>query len=330
MGENLSQNSLGERNVALRQSSKCSRIFRLSVILLLIMLAAVTTALAQAALESYRSKSDSPESSTQGKRQNLYELGKQLNNPISSVWNITTQSNMYFYKGDLSPAYRGQFVFNFQPVLPIPLTENWTLIPRPVIPILSNPYIRGVNSATGPLDWSRTGGFGDISLVTVLSPNIPGVILGFGPTFIFPTAPTHDLGQGKFQLGPAVVLGFISKKWVGGIFPQHWWSVAGSRTTPVTSQTNIQYFLARMLPGAWQISMSPNILIDWRADGKNQVTFPLGLGIGRTFRLGGVPIQSILQFQWMPLHPDDFGQRFNIRFNFVPVLPNLIKKPIFE
>jgi hypothetical protein len=28
--------------------------------------------------------------------------------------------------------------------------------------------------------------------------------------------------------------------------------------------------------------------------------------------------------------PDDFGQRFNIRFNFIPVLPNLIKKPIFE
>jgi len=294
------------------------------------MLAAVTTSLAQAALESNRSKSDSPKSSTQGNGQNLEELGKQLNNPISSVWNITTQSNMYFYKGDLSPAYRGQFVFNFQPVLPIPLTKNWTLIPRPVIPILANPYIRGVNSATGFPEWSHTGGFGDIALVTVLSPNIPGVILGFGPTFIFPTAPTHDLGQGKFQMGPAVVLGFISKKWVGGIFPQHWWSVAGSRATPVTTQTNIQYFLARMLPGAWQISMSPNILINWRADGRNQVTFPLGFGVGRTFRLGGVPIQSALEFQWMPVYPDDFGQRFNIRFSFKPVLPSLIKKPIFE
>jgi hypothetical protein len=294
------------------------------------MLAAVTTSLAQAALESNRSKSDSPKSSTQGNGQNLEELGKQLNNPISSVWNITTQSNMYFYKGDLSPAYRRQFVFNFQPVLPIPLTKNWTLIPRPVIPILSNPYIRGVNPATGFLEWSRTGSFGDIALVTLLSPNIRGVILGFGPTFIFPIAPTHDLGQGKFQMGPAVVLGFISKKWVGGIFPQHWWSVAGSRATPVTTQTNIQYFLARMLPGAWQISMSPNILINWRADGRNQVTFPLGFGVGRTFRLGGVPIQSALEFQWMPVYPDDFGQRFNIRFSFKPVLPSLIKKPIFE
>jgi len=314
----------------LRQSSKCSKILRLSVLALVIMLAAVTTALAQAALENNQSKSNTPESSAQGDRQDLEELSKQLNNPVTSVWNITTQSNMYFYKGNLSPTYRGQFVFNFQPVLPIPLTKNWTLIPRPVIPILSNPYIGGVNSATGFLDWSRTGSFGDIALVTLLSPNIPGVILGFGPTFIFPTAPTHDLGQGKFQMGPSVALGFISKNWVGGIFPQHWWSMAGSPTTPVTSQTNIQYFLARLLPGAWQISMSPNILIDWRADGRNQVTFPLGLGVGRTFRLGGVPILSLLEFQWMPVHPDDFGQRFNIRFNFIPVLPSLIKKPIFE
>ena len=32
----------------------------------------------------------------------------------------------------------------------------------------------------------------------------------------------------------------------------------------------------------------------------------------------------------MAAHPDDFGQRFHIRFIFKPVLPNLVKKPIFE
>jgi hypothetical protein len=310
-------------------SKNRATMFRLAVILFVVTLAMAPALLAQAS-EGGGSKSYSQGAAPQGQGQNLGELGKQLNNPISSVWNITTQSNMYFYKGDLSPAYRGQFVFNFQPVLPIPLTKDWTLIPRPVIPILSNPYIRGVDPATGSLEWSRTGSFGDIALVTVLSPNIPGLILGAGPTFIFPTAPTHDLGQGKFQMGPSVVVGFISKNWVGGVFPQHWWSVAGTRATPVTSQTNIQYFLFRMLPGAWQVGFTPNILINWRADGRNQVTFPLGLGLGRTFKLGGVPIQSTLEFQWMPVYPDDFGQRFNIRFVFKPVLPNLVKKPIFE
>jgi hypothetical protein len=77
---------------------------------------------------------DLHEASKADTKEDLQEVGKQLNNPVSSIWNITTQSNMTFLKGDLSSAYRGQFVFNFQPVLPIPLTRDWNLIPRPVIP----------------------------------------------------------------------------------------------------------------------------------------------------------------------------------------------------
>jgi hypothetical protein len=266
------------------------------------------------------------------RKPSLQEVAKQLNNPVSSVWNITTQSNMYFLKGDLSPAYRGQFVFNFQPVIPLPLTREWNLIVRPVFSVLSNPYITGVEPATRSVNWGRTGGLGDLGFVPLLSPNLPGTILGFGPTFIFPTANTYDLGQGKFQMGPGFAAGFITKHWVGGIFIQNWWSVAGTRATPVTNQMNLQYFLVRMLPGAWQISMTPNVLVNWRAKGGNQLTFPLGIGVGKTFRIGpGLPpISTALEFQWMPVYPDDFGQRFNIRFTFKPVLPNLVKKPIFE
>jgi hypothetical protein len=275
---------------------------------------------------------DMKEASHASTPEDLQEVGKQLNNPVSSIWNITTQSNMYFEKGNLSSAYRGQFVFNFQPVLPIPLTQDWNLIPRPVIPFLSNPYIRGVDTATGSLDWSRTGGMGDMAFVTFLSPNLPQWILGLGPTFIFPTASTYDLGQGKFQMGPAAVAGFVTKHWVGLIFAQNWWSIAGTHQTRVTNQMNLQYALVRMLPGAWQIQMTPNILIDWRAKAGNQVTFPIGIGIGKTFRInpGLPPISTALEFQYVPVHPDEFGQRFNIRFVFKPVLPNLVKKPIFE
>jgi hypothetical protein len=267
-----------------------------------------------------------------GDKQDLQEIGKQLNNPVSSIWNITTQSNMTFLKGNLSPSYRGQFTFNFQPVLPIPLTKEWNLIPRPVIPFLSTPYIRGVNTNIGTLDWSRTAGMGDMAFVTLLSPNLQKWILGFGPTFVFPTASTLDLGQGKFQMGPAAVAGFFSKDWVGLIFLQNWWSVAGTHQTPVTNQMNLQYVLVRMLPDAWQIQMTPNILMNWRATSGNTLTFPIGIGVGKTFRIfpGLPPISTALEFQWMAGHPDDFGQRFNLRFVFKPVLPNLIKKPIFE
>jgi len=32
----------------------------------------------------------------------------------------------------------------------------------------------------------------------------------------------------------------------------------------------------------------------------------------------------------MAVHPDDFGQRFNLRFVFKPVLPALVIKPLFD
>jgi hypothetical protein len=262
----------------------------------------------------------------------LTEIGKQLNNPISSIWNITTQSNMYFEKGNLSPSYRGQFVFNFQPVLPIPLTKDWNLIPRPVIPVIGTPYIRGVDPVTKSPDWTRTAGMGDIALVTMLSPNTQGMVVGFGPTFVFPTANTYNLGQGKMQVGPAAAWVFLTKNWVGGLFVQNWWSVGGTSATPVVNQMNLQYFLTRMLPGAWQVQMTPNVLMNWRATSGNTLTFPIGIGVGKTLRLapGLPPVQVALEFQWMAAHPDDFGQRFNVRFTFKPVLPNLVKKPIFD
>ena len=276
---------------------------------------------------------DLREAASASKPEDLQEVGKQLNNPVSSIWNITTQSNMTCLKGELSPAYRGQFTFNFQPVLPIPLTSKWNLIPRPVIPLLTSPFISGVNFGAREAEWSRTGGIGDIAFVTLLSPNIPRVIIGFGPTFIFPTATSYHLGQGKMQIGPAVVLGFVSKKWVGLILAQNWWSVSGTPRKPSINQMNLQYVLVRMLPGAWQIQTTPNILINWNANKVgNAVTFPLGIGVGRTFRVnpGMPPISVALEFQWMPVYPEDFGQRFNIRFTFKPVLPNLVKKPLFE
>jgi hypothetical protein len=54
--------------------------------------------------------------------------------------------------------------------------------------------------------------------------------------------------------------------------------------------------------------------------------------VGRTFKINPSlpPIQMSLEFQWMPVYPEDFGQRFNIRYVFKPVLPSMIKKPLFE
>jgi hypothetical protein len=80
----------------------------------------------------------------------------------------------------------------------------------------------------------------------------------------------------------------------------------------------------------WQVGMAPNITIDWKADDDNKLTLPVGLGVGKLFKIGGLPLKLILEAQYAVIHPDDFGQGWNIRCTFTPVLPALTKDPIFD
>jgi hypothetical protein len=72
----------------------------------------------------------------------LEETAKQLNNPISSVWNIVLQNNYTLFKGDISSSHRGRWLTNLQPVMPLPLTPKLNLIARPIVPFLSAPIPR--------------------------------------------------------------------------------------------------------------------------------------------------------------------------------------------
>jgi hypothetical protein len=261
------------------------------------------------------------------------ELNRQLNNPVSSVWSMVFQNNYTQLKSgsqDVPGWDEGDdkwfYNLNFQPVLPLPLTRDWNLINRPVFPIFAD---RPVLESDG---FDETGGLGDIGLVSLLSPakTAGGFLWGVGPAFIFPTASKDELGQEKWQAGPAAVGLHLGKEWIFGAFPQHWWSFAGNDDRKSTSQTNIQYFIWRLLPDQWQIGTAPNILIDWKADDDNKLTLPVGLGVGKLFKIGGLPIKFILEGQYAVISPDDFGQEWNIRFTVTPVLPSLIKDPIFD
>lgn len=231
-------------------------------------------------------------SSADASQQNLQELTRQLSNPVSSVWSLTFQFNNFFLDGSPSDKTRVQSLLNFQPVLPLHLTEDLNLIVRPVLPfIFTSPVF------TQGEGFSQKSGFGDMAFIPFLSPAKSGNwIIGVGPTFIFPTASNKGLGQGKWQLGPAGVFGYFTKKWLALVFPQQLWSYAGDDSRPDTSQANIQYAIFRFFPGAWQVGAAPNI-IDWKAENKNKVTFPVGLGVGKTVKFGKLPVNFQIQGQ---------------------------------
>ncbi len=189
----------------------------------------------------------------------LTEVNKKLSNPIANFWSVTFQENTYWLNMPTGHADRNQVNLQFQPVLPLSLTDNWNLITRPIIPLLnSTPYV----NRSGNIH--RVTGFGDTVLVSMLSPTdrlVGKWLIGAGPTFIFPTASNSRLGQNKWQMGPAGVLGYLGEKFIVGVFLQQWWSTGGPGSN-TTSQLNVQYFASYFLPGGWSVGTSPNILVN--------------------------------------------------------------------
>ncbi len=254
--------------------------------------------------------------------QSLDEVNKELSNPISSVWALQLQENTYW----LNKPDRNVVNLQFQPVLPLALSDDWNLITRPVFQVMnSTPY---VNES---FHLHRVTGFGDTILATLLSPSpkLAGPwLLGAGPSFIFPTATNSRLGQNKWQLGPAGVFGYLGDKWLAGVFPQQWFSVGGNGSQTV-SQMNLQYFFVYLPGDGWGIGTSPNMLVNWYASNANKVTFPIGLNISKVVKIGPLPVKFAVQGQYMPVRPDVFGQKWNLQFAITPVIPKLIKGPLF-
>ena len=254
-------------------------------------------------------------------------INKQLNNPVSSLWSLTFQNNFVISTGLPSDRERWAYNLNFQPVLPLHLTENWNLISRPVLPVLAGIDVPQVSG--GQLQWTEKSGFGDMALVSLLSPNTSsGFIWGVGPTFIFPTASDRALGQGKWQIGPAAVGLYLGKEWIFGVLAQQWFSYAGDSSRPSVSQANFQYFIQHILPGHWQVGLAPNVTVNWKANGNNQLNFPIGLGVGKLVKFGKLPVKVTLELDYSVVKPDDFSQRWNVRLQVIPVLPALIKDPL--
>ncbi len=270
-----------------------------------------------------------PATLTEEAGKSLTEVNKQLTNPISSFWSVTFQENTYWLNLPTGHDDRNQINTTFQPVLPVSLTDNWNLITRPVFSVLnSNPYI---NPDSGNIH--RVTGFGDTVVVSMLSPNenlVGRWLFAAGPTFIFPTASNSRLGQNKWQMGPAGVFGYLGEKFIAGVFPQQWFSTGGPGSN-TTSQLNLQYFASYFLPGGWSVGTSPSILVNWYANKSgNMLTFPIGASVSKVIKIGPLPIRIAVQPQYMPVHPDAFGQKWNIQVAVAPVIPKLIKGNVLD
>ena len=117
-------------------------------------------------------------------------------NPVASLISVPIQNNSNF---NIGPANRTQDVLNIQPVIPIGLGEDWNLIIRWITPVISQPV---PTQKGGRLLWLRRHG----ALIFPVTLQTRRIDLGFRACSPAPIATGYYTGQGKFGMGPSLVL----------------------------------------------------------------------------------------------------------------------------
>jgi hypothetical protein len=253
------------------------------------------------------------------------EASKQAANPLASVWLMQFQQNNSWLGMPVNGGNRVQSNLQFQPLMSVKLTNDWSLVTRPVLELFNNTPFQDQAGQS-----NRVTGFGDTAVALALSPGhrlVGNWLLAAGPTFIFPTATDSRIGQDKWQVGPAAAVGYVGKNFVTYVFPQQWFSVGGDGRR--TRQMSLIYAFVRTLPNGWTVGTNPNMFVDWEAPSGNKVSFPVGLQVGKLRKLGPMPVKFDLQVQYYAVHPQVYGSKWNLQLQITPILPALIKHKVF-
>ncbi|WP_211193783.1 neuromedin U [Pyxidicoccus fallax] len=236
------------------------------------------------------------------------DLAKAVQNPVANLISVPLQDNVDF---GIGPFNRVRNTLNIQPVVPLPLTLDWNLITRVILPIAYQPDVAA--------DSGGTFGLGDTSATFFVAPAKPGALIwGVGPALLLPTATDDVLGTGKWSIGPSAVVLVQPEPWSVGVLANNVWSVFGSEDRASVNQLLLQYFITYNLPGGWYVTSAPILTANWEAD-EDKWVVPFGAGAGKVFKVGGQSLNGSVSAYYNVVRPDggaDWQLRLQLAFLF--------------
>ncbi len=235
------------------------------------------------------------------------ELAKKLSNPISSLISVPLQNNSDFGIGE----YEGsRNTMNVQPVIPIGLSEKWSLITRVIVPVISQYSITGVGE--------KQTGLGDVVLSAFFSPAISknGLTWGAGPVFLLPTGTDEALAARKFGIGPTAVILKQSGGWTIGGLANQIWSVGGD--DPEISAMFLQPFLIYNWSSGAGVGMNFELTQNWKS---SQTTLWFNPFVNAITSVGKQKIQLALGPRFNLAAPDGSKANWGVRAVLVFLFP---------
>jgi len=257
-------------------------------------------------------------------QQSTGELAKAAQNPLATMISLPLQNNSNLNFG---PRDRTQNILNVQPVYPFKLNEDWNVITRTIIPIISQPTLApGQEREPGighpsfvPPSQDRRSGIGNSTFVPYFSPrDSGGLVWGVAPVLMFP-ATNASVGSEAWGLGASAVVLAMPGKWVVGSTFTNVWSVNADLADKVNVFT-WQYFINYNLPKGWYLTSAPIITANWEGTSGNKWTVPFGGGIGKIFRVGKQAMNTNLG-AYYNVERLEFGSNWQVRFQLTFLFP---------
>jgi hypothetical protein len=236
-------------------------------------------------------------------------LAKQLANPVASLISVPFQFN---YDEGFGPQDGHQWYTNIQPVVPFSLSEDWNLILRTIVPVVSqDDVVAGSGSQFG---------LGDTTQSVFLSPKKPthGIIWGVGPAFLWPTATQDELGSDKWGLGPTVVGLKQEGPWSIGFLGNHIWSYAGDEDEPDYNRTFLQPFATYTTKKATSFYVNTESTYDWEAQ---QWTVPINAGVLQMLKIREQRLQIGGGVRYWADSPEDGPEGWGVRVQMTLLYP---------
>ena len=244
-------------------------------------------------------------------------------NPITSTsrlwleWNVTP--NVRWAPSSVDPDAdpdRTLNVLKLQPVVPIRLNEDWTVLTRTIFRFVSAPSASpelGLTPLGEPLvlGWNQRNriGLSDVSPTVFFVPNLgPDWTIGLGPSLVIP-AGDGPTDSGKLSVGPALLGYYHRGPWTVGARMRNIWSVAGDPQRADVNRFIAQPLIRYQFSKNWYFTSSPIIASDWTRPDGDGWTVPVGGGLGYSFRLASQPMQISLEGYYNVVKPSVAGEK---------------------
>ncbi len=235
---------------------------------------------------------------------------RQINNGLDITRPLARVDARYQYQ--LLKGNRSKNIFTFRSDRPIVLNDHWGIGLRADLPCdLTNKIT--ADEPNGGLRFGLGDVLGQILLATKFNDRWGSAV---GAEFVFPTAGTDQMGDGKYQIVPTLGVRRMLPKLSDGSFAallmRYAVGYAGSHKRSSISTLEMAPMLNWMLPRNWFITAFPSPDIQINFQDKGAVFLPFDIAVGKT-----IPQKAVFSIEiGFPMYHSGELSQFNTTYEF--------------